>query len=157
MANRAGHDGTDFETGVRVYLSEVAGIDVHREVKHGNRDEGDLHATIHGRKAIVECKRVERVTPKMLASYKLQTVVEATNAGADYGILVMWRKGKGFRFDAKPTGSRAKSFGENLCWMTVETLLMLGDAKGDVTMGEHVADTWVCMDLLDAALLMREW
>lgn len=157
MTNRAGHDGTDFETGVRNYLAEVAGIDVRREVKHGSRDEGDLRATVHGRRTVIECKRVERVTPKMLATYKLQTTVEVANAQADMGVLVMWRKGKGFRYDASLTGSRAKSFGENVAWMTVETLLRLGDARGDVEMATEVAETWVSMALIDVALLMRDW
>lgn len=157
MTNRAGHDGADFETGVRVWLSEHAGIDVRREVKHGSRDEGDLRATIHGKTAVIECKRVEKVTPKLLATYRLQTKVEQANAGADMGILVMWRKGKGFRYDQSRTGSRAKSFGENVAWMTVETLLMLADAKGDVALRDFALDTWVCMSLLDLALLAMEW
>ena len=151
------HVGTTFETGVRVYLQTHALIDVRREVKHGNRDEGDLHATIHGHSAVVECKRVERVTPKLLAEYKLQTEVERRNAGADMGILVTWRKGKGFRYDEKPTGTRAKSFGENVAHMTVETLLMLTDAKGEVEMHELALGTWVSMPLSEMAVLARDW
>lgn len=157
MTNRAGHDGTDFETGVRVYLAETAGIEIRREVKHGSRDEGDLRATIHGLDVIIECKRVERVTPKLLASYRLQTVVERDNAGADAGVLVMWRRGKGFRYDEKPTGTRAKSFGENVAMMTVETLLKVSGAKGEVELEDVVLDTWVSMSLLDLALIAREW
>lgn len=157
MTNRAGHDGTDFESAVRNYLSETAGIDVRREVKHGSRDEGDLRAVIHGLDAVIECKRVERVTPALMARYRLQTVVERDNAGADMGVLVMWRRGKGFRYAATPDGQRAKSFGENVALMTVETLLMLADARGDVSVPEHALRTWVSMGLQDFALLARDW
>jgi len=157
MTNRSGHDGTDFETGVRNYIANVAGIEVRREPKHGSKDQGDLHAIIHHDLVAIECKRVERVTPKLLASYKLQATVEAHNAGAKYGVLVMWRKGKGFRWDASPAGQRAKSFGENVVWLTVESLLMMSGATGSIDIEEHVAETWVSMDLADAALLMRDW
>lgn len=154
---RQTHDGTDFETGVRVYLEEVAGIDVRREPKHGAKDQGDLHAKIHGYDAVIECKRVDRVTSKMLATYKLQTTVETANAGADFGVLVMWRRGKGFRYDEKPTGTRAKSFGENVAFMTLESMLLAGGAKGDIEVGEHVTDTWVSVSLADFALIARDW
>ena len=157
MANRAGHDGTDFESAVRNYLAEQAGIDVRREVKHGSRDEGDLHATIHGHSAVIECKRVERVTPKMMASYRLQTVVERDNAGADIGILVTWVPGKGFRYSGNPSSSRAKNFGDNVAHMTVATLLLVSGACGDAAMPDHALDTWVSMSLCDLALMARDW
>lgn len=156
MPNRAGHDGTDFESGVRNYLAEVAGIDVRREVKHGVRDEGDLRAAIHGYQVAIECKRVERVTPALLASYKRQTLLERDNAGAAFGLLVMWRKGKGFRYAATASGTRSRSFGENVCWATVEALLMLGGAQGNVAITDEMRGTWVSMALADAAALMRE-
>lgn len=157
MVNRAGHDGTDFESGVRAYLAEQAGIEVRREVKHGNRDEGDLRATIHGRSAVIECKRVERVTPKLLATYKLQTVVERDNAGADLCILVMWVPGKGFRYSENPSSQRAKSFGGNVALLTIDSLLMVSDARGDVALPGFALDTWVSMSLQDLALLARDW
>lgn len=157
MTNRASHDGTDFESGVRNYLAANACIDVRREVKHGSRDQGDLRATIHGHSCVIECKRVERITPKLLADYKLQTEVERQNAGAEMGILVTWRKGKGFRFDAKPTGTRAKSFGENVAHMTVESLLMLIDAKGTIEAHELALQTWVSLPLAEVAVNAREW
>lgn len=157
MGNENSHIGTTFETAVRNYLAANACIDVRREVKHGAKDQGDLRATVHGHSCVIECKRVERATPKLMADWRLQTTVEQQNAGADMGVLVTWRKGKGYRWDASPTGQRAKSFGENLAHMTVETLLMLIDAKGEVAAHELALQTWVTLPLSEVAVNARDW
>ena len=155
MANRAGHDGTDFESGVRNYLADEAGIEVRREVKHGSRDEGDLRATIHGLQAVIECKRVERITPRLMADYRLQTTVERDNAGANLGVLVTWRKGKGFRYAATPDGQRAKSFGDNVAHMDVGTLMELVGAGFD-GVPDRALREWVSMDLSAFARLAKD-
>lgn len=156
MANPPKKKGTEFESAVRNYLGIVGGIDVWRESPHGSRDEGDLRMVVHGRRLVGECKCVERVTPKMLAEYRLQTVVETANANADGGVLFQWRQGKGYRWDAKPDGQRAKSFGENLAHMTLETLLLVSGATGELDIDAEVAATWVTVSLADFAIMAME-
>ena len=157
MGNPAKHMGTDYESACVNYLRTVAGIEVARVAPGGAKDRGDLLAAIHGRPITIECKRVERVTPSALAEFRLQTTVESQNAGTEGGVLLMWRKGKGYRWDASPTGQRAKSFGENVATMTVETMLKVMGAEGDVGMPSHALDTWVTMAMADFALCASEW
>lgn len=150
------HRGTDYESACVNYLRVMAGIDVSRVALSGAADKGDLLAAIHGRPITIECKRVERVTPSDLAKFKLQTTVESQNAGTDGGVLLMWRKGKGYRWDASSTGQRAKSFGDNVAWMTVETLLKVIGAEGDIGVPDHALDTWVCMSMADFAFVSAD-
>ena len=157
MSNQPKKKGTQFETSCVNYVRAVAGVECERVALHGSRDEGDLRMVTHGREFAVECKAVERMGEATLAQFRLQATVEAQNAGAAGGILVTWRRGKGYRWDASPTGQRAKSFGENLAHMTLETALMVAGATGDVAMPDRAADTWVTMSLSDLAIMAREW
>lgn len=156
MSNPAKKKGTQFESSCVNYLRAQAGAEVWRKAQHGTKDEGDLTLITHGRELAVECKCVERMTTKLLAQFRLQATVEAQRAGADCGVLLTWRPGKGYRWDASPSGERAKSFGENLAHMTVETLLKASGATGDVAMDEVALGTWVTMTLADFALVVAE-
>ena len=54
-------------------------------------------------------------------------------------LLSVWRRGKGY----KAVGGKApKSFGENVCYVTIEDLLKMAGGRG---MG-----TWVCLPLAAA-------
>ena len=157
MANPSKHKGSDFESGCVNYLRANARIEVHRVPLHGREDMGDLTMTIHGRTIVGECKCVERVTGAMLASFKLQATVEAQSAGADGAVLFQWRPGKGYRWAETANGYRARSFGENVAHMTVETLLRVIGATGDIQMHELAAQTWVALPMAEFALLARDW
>lgn len=156
MANPAKKKGTQFESSCVNYLRAIAGVEVTREALHGNRDEGDLRMVAHGRRFACECKCVERVTPRTMAEFRLQTTVEAANAGAVGGILLQWRQGKGYRWDASPDGERAKSFGDNMAHMTVETLMQLTGATGELDIDAEVAQTWVTTTIKDLAIMAME-
>ncbi len=156
MSNPPKKKGTQFETSCANYLRAIAGIEARREALHGTHDHGDLALVIHGRPYTAECKCVERVTPKELATFRLQTTVEANNAGSDGGILLQWRPGKGYRWDASPDGERAKSFGENLAHMTIETLIRLTGATGEMEIDAEVAKTWVTVSMRDLAIIAME-
>ena len=156
MANPSKHKGTDFESGCVNYLRTVAGVEASRMPLHGSADVGDLSLTIHGRRFTAECKCVERKSANDVARFRLQATVESQNAGTDGGILLMWRKGKGYRWAASPTGTRAKSFGENDVQMTYETLMKVSGARGDIAVPEHALDTWVSISMADFALMCME-
>lgn len=155
MSNPAKKKGTQFESSCVNYLSAMTGIVVWREAPHGAKDEGDLRMVVHGHVLTAECKCVERVTPKMLAEFRLQATVEAANAGTDGGVLLQWRQGKGYRWDAGPGGQRAKSFGENLAHMTLETLLLVAGLEGTIPDPED-AGVWATITMEDFALLVAD-
>ena len=88
--------GTRYETAVLDYLrnriEDPEGM-IHREALHGNADEGDIKGLyIHTRSLILECKNKKRFA---LADWMDQARQEAANAGADYGMVVFHRPGRG--------------------------------------------------------------
>lgn len=155
MSNPPKKKGTAWESACVNYLSAVAGIEVWRAAPHGIKDEGDLRMMVHGHVLAAECKCVERVTPKTMASFRLQTIVEADRAGAEGGVLLQWRPGKGYRWDASPDGQRAKSFGENLAHMTIDTLLLIAGVEAE-TPDRETAAKWVTLSMADFAWLVAE-
>lgn len=157
MANPSKHKGSDFESGCVNYLRTNAQIEVERVPLHGRADMGDLRMVIHGRQVTAECKCVERVTDALLAQFRLQATVEASNAGSEGAVLLQWRPGKGYRYSERQDGYRAKSFGANLAHMTVETLLRVIGATGEIEMSELAAQTWVTIPMSEFALLARDW
>lgn len=156
MANAPKKKGTQFETSCVNYLRAIAGIEARREALHGSEDIGDLALVIHGRPFTAECKCVESVSTTTLAKFRLQTTVESMRAGSDGGILLQWIPGKGYRWDASPDGERAKSFGENVAHMTIETLLLVAGATGELDIDAEVAQTWVALTMKDLAILAME-
>lgn len=157
MTNPSKHKGTDFESGCVNYLRANALIDVSRVPLHGRDDNGDLLLVVHGHRLTAECKCVERVSDALLAKFRLQATVESESAGTEGGVLFQWHPGKGYRWSEGPGGYRAKSFGGNLAHMTVETLLMVIGATGDIQMHELAAQTWVTVTMQEFALLARDW
>lgn len=147
--------GTMWESSCVNYLSAVAGIEVWRAAPHGIKDEGDLRMMVHGHVLAAECKCVERVTPELLKNYRHQTLVEAGFAGAEGGVLLQWRKGKGYRWDASPDGQRAKSFGENLAHLTIDTLLLIAGIEAEAP-DRETALKWVTLSMADFAWLVAE-
>lgn len=93
MSNPRKKRGSAVEAKVRDYLREALGQPgIDRQPLRGGRDEGDLRGLVaHGFSAIVEVKAKKDVGPSLLAEYRRQTLAERENAGADAGILVVWR------------------------------------------------------------------
>ena len=130
--------GTDYETANVVYARERTGDGrIERRAMHGSRDMGDVYGIrAHGHEGIMECKRVERLSDALLGRFKEQALAERGNADADFVLLSVWRKGKGYQ---ARDGKAPKSFGENVCYVTIEDLLKIAGGRG---MG-----TWVCLPL----------
>ena len=130
--------GTDYETANVVYARERTGDErIERRAMHGSRDMGDVYGIrAHGHEGIMECKRVERLSDALLDKFKAQALAERGNADADFVLLSVWRKGKGYQ---ARDGKAPKSFGENVCYVTIEDLLKIAGGRG---MG-----TWVCLPI----------
>lgn len=130
--------GTDYETANVVYARERTGDErIERRAMHGSRDMGDVYGIrAHGHEGIMECKRVERLSDGLLDKFKAQALAERGNADADFVLLSVWRKGKGYQ---ARDGKAPKSFGENVCYVTIEDLLKIAGGSG--------MDTWVCLPL----------
>lgn len=148
MANPSKDLGTKFESATVAYLRERTGDSrIERRAMHGNRDMGDVYGIrAHGYEGIAECKRVERMTADRLDKFKRQAVDERYNADADFVLLIVWRKGKGYQAKG---GKAPASFGENVCWITVEDLLKVSGATGHIDMATEAAETWVSAPLKD--------
>lgn len=133
--------GTDYETANVVYARERTGDErIERRAMHGSRDMGDVYGIrAHGHEGIMECKRVERLSDGLLDKFKAQALAERGNADADFVLLSVWRKGKGYQ---ARDGKAPKSFGENVCYVTIEDLLKIAGGRG--------MDTWVCLPLRTA-------
>lgn len=130
--------GTAYETANVAYARERTGDErIERRAQHGSRDMGDVYGIrAHGHEGIMECKRVERVSDALLDRFKEQALNERDNADADFVLLSVWRRGKGYQ---TRDGKAPKSFGENVCYVTIEDLLKIAGGRG---MG-----TWVCLPL----------
>lgn len=153
MANPSKDLGTKFESATVAYLRERTGDGrIERRALHGSYDMGDVYGIMaHGHVGIAECKRVERMTASLLDAWKRQALDERYNADADFVLLVVWRRGKGYQARG---GKAPASFGENLCYVTVEDVLKIGGAVGDIAMAQEALDTWVCLPLSDAVDLI---
>lgn len=148
MANPSRDLGTKFESATVAYLRERTGDSrIERRAPHGNHDMGDVYGIrAHGYEGIAECKRVERLSADRLDKFKRQAVDERFNADADFCLLIVWRRGKGYQ---ARDGKAPKSFGENVCYMTVEDLLKVSGAVGNVAVPEEALAKWVSAPLKD--------
>ena len=119
--SRQKQKGTAFETQVLDYLRDRIGDPegmIHREALHGNADEGDIKGLyIDTRSLIIECKTHKRFA---LADWMEQARQEAANAGADYGMVVFHRPGKG-----------GKQMGDQYVLMDLDTLARLAGAQDE--------------------------
>lgn len=93
MSNPKKKRGTAVEVKVRNYLRVALGQPgIDRQPLRGARDEGDLRGlVVRGCECVVEVKAKCSVTRSLLAEYRRQTLAERENAGADAGVLVVWR------------------------------------------------------------------
>ena len=148
MANQNKDVGTKFESATVAYLRERTGdTRIERRAMHGNRDMGDVYGIrAHGYEGIAECKRVERLTSDRLDKFKRQAIDERGNADADFVLLIVWRKGKGYQ---ARNGKAPASFGENVCWVTVEDLLKVSGLYGTFKVADWALGTWVSAPLAD--------
>lgn len=119
--SRQKQKGTAFETRVLDYLRERIGDPegmIHREAMHGNADEGDIKGLYIGMKSLVlECKNHKQ---NRLADWMEQARQEAANAGADYGMVVFHRPGRG--------GKRMR---DQYVLMDLDTLARLAGAEDE--------------------------
>lgn len=95
MTNRSKNIGTKFETWVVNYLRANGFEKAKREVLHGGKDQGDVHAA---EGLVFECKggiQAETASDEQLRRWCVETEVERENAGAKVGVLVVKRAGHG--------------------------------------------------------------
>ena len=150
MANPSKARGTSWETNVVRYLqAELEDERIERRALHGAADRGDVYGIrAHGYEGIAECKDYSRYTDYDLEQWMAQTLAERENAGADFALLVVHRRGKSAK-------AGAKSFGQNVVWVTVGDLMRLsgiGDGPGEWADAEFI---WTSMRLEDACALMQ--
>lgn len=81
--------GTAFETAVVRYLADNGFPYAERAPLAGNKDRGDITGTPG---LVWECKNAKEIR---LAEWIEETLVEADNVNADYGILVIKRPRRG--------------------------------------------------------------
>lgn len=144
MTNRPKQIGTKFETDTARYLT-VSGIAAERIALHGTEDQGDV---VHPGLTF-ECKgghAAETASDEQIRIWLVETERERGHRGADHGVLILKRKGKGLasagQWWAILTG---RSFVELACH--------LDDWRGDDIYGESVPP--VRLLLADAVTLLR--
>lgn len=93
---RAQQKGTRFETAIAEELSRLTGQAVHREPKHGSRDEGDVTGLVGGYGShvgiTIECKNRSRLE---LSEWLREAEREAENHGDEVGVVAFKRRGVG--------------------------------------------------------------
>jgi hypothetical protein len=95
VTNKSKNIGTKFETQVVNYLRANGFEKAKREVLHGGKDQGDVHAA---QGLVFECKagiQAETASDAQLRLWCQETTVETKNAGAKVGVLVVKRAGHG--------------------------------------------------------------
>lgn len=140
--NKSGERGTAFESRV-VRFMRVALDDerIERRAKHGSKDMGDLYRIYaHGFEGIAECKNYGSISPKQLDEFKQQTVTERDNADADFGLLIINRKG--YRT------------GASLVYVTLRDLSRITPLVDVCAYDGEADEKWVCMTLDECCLLM---
>ena len=119
--SRQKEKGTKFETAVLDYLRARIGDPegmIHREAQHGKADEGDIKGLyIHAKSLVLECKDWNKFE---LSIWLGQAQDEAANAGADYGMVVFHRPGRG--------GKRMR---DQYVLMDLDTLARLAGAEDE--------------------------
>lgn len=84
--------GSSFERLVADYLKTVLGADIDRQVKTGNKDQGDIRGLyVNGKKIVLECK--DYGGKHELPQWLLEAETERGNADAEYGAVCWKRRG----------------------------------------------------------------
>lgn len=126
--------GTRYESDIAKYIDDWCGVkgSCVRNVQHGSKDQGDLSLEARGLDLIIECKWREKY-PNAAEERKFreQTDVEAENALADGGILVMNRYRNGTE--------------RHEAWMHASLAAKLVGNE----FPEDAEDVWVCTRLLE--------
>lgn len=149
--------GTAFETGlVRWWSARTGDQRAHRLAPGGVRDLGDVGGIFsHGCEGIAECKDYASWSASDLERWEAEAEAECENAGADFVLLVVHRRG------CDATG-RAQSFGGNHCFVRLRDLpaLHLGLARRSwpgTQVDEMTDGTWLDVELRDVAdMVMAE-
>lgn len=87
MVNKPKRLGTEWETDVVRYLQEHGAPLAERRALSGSADRGDIAGTEY----VWECKNTASID---LAGGIAETLQETSNAGADYGFLIVKRRRK---------------------------------------------------------------
>lgn len=141
MTNRPRRIGTEGESNVLRAL-KAAGLDAHRVVQHGNKDQGDIHAVMNGRLVVLEVKAGHAGWAGAASTGKAEIVGkwldeadhEAFHAGALRYAVVMQTRGCGDAAD----------------WWCAVPLGLLADVPDDV------ADVIVRLTLRDLISVWRK-
>ena len=144
MTNRPKQRGTAAETAVLRHVREQGFPWAHRLALTGNADQGDI-SLLPGNLVILEVKaHASAATGQpgdaQLADWMRQTSTERVNAGADYGLLVVKRKG---------TTDPGRWFG----FLEPAALFSLLGSTGSPPAG---MSGWPCLPFADVILLLRQ-
>lgn len=104
MANPSKRKGTTFEVLMRDYFIEETGDDrIMRLAQAGSKDGGDIaNLRVNSHKVAIECKNVKGLS---IPGGVDEAIREAHNIGAQVGVLVHKRRGKGLGKDQLVTMS----------------------------------------------------
>lgn len=151
MANRNRSKGTAFESSVAEYLKMVLDQpQIERRALHGSTDMGDVYRIFgqNGLEGVAECKDHRSVTDSLVERWRAQTLSERDEAHADFGLLVIHRRGKASRWTSA-------SFGENVVQVTIGDLLKLMGMADGMSEWEDINWMWVSMPLRQACTILR--
>jgi hypothetical protein len=96
VVNKSKQLGTSFESAVVNYLVEHGFPFARRLTQSGSKDKGDIYLgdAPPGGQVTVEAKNCAKIN---LAGFVDEAVVETENAGNDFGVAIIKRRGKNVR------------------------------------------------------------
>lgn len=143
--NRSKKKGTAWESQAARFLRErLCQPRIDRRAPGGVRDKGDVYNLFaHGHEGVVECKDYKTWGPADLEKWKMETVAERENAGADFALL--------FVHDTEHRIGESR-FGKNICYMQVRDLACV--MGGKVHAGDSALGMWVRVSVEEACQMM---
>lgn len=151
MANKSKSKGTQFESSVAEFLRiALDQPQIERRALHGPTDMGDVYRIFgqNGLEGIAECKDHRTVTDSLIDRWRAQTLSERDEAHADFGLLVIHRRGKAAKWTSP-------SFDENVVQVTIGDLLRLMGMADGLSEWEDVNWMWVSMTLRQVCSILR--
>lgn len=97
MTQRPRDIGTAAESAVVRHLRDNGFPHAERRALHGSQDLGDITGTVGICWEVKGGKAAETASDGLVKGWLFETLIEKENASADYGILVMKRKGIGMQ------------------------------------------------------------